>query len=371
VKIAFVVHDYHRTGGHSRYVVELAERFSTAHEVHIFANTFHKDSSSRIQFHRVPAFRYSALTTVLSFLLPATMSLSRDFDIIHAQGLCSLRCDVVTAHICNRAWFMAQKENGSGVNWKLKLFATLVGGMEKPFYRVVGGSWVIAVSQKVRRELGEFYGRKNRLSVIHHGVDVEQFTPKNRDLYRSHIRQSLGVAESEVVFLFVGDLRKGAIPAMKALRLAPDGKLLFVSPTSLSAYQHVAEQLGLARRVIFCPPTNRIERYYAAADAFVFPTPYDAFGMVLSEAMAAGLPVITSRQAGASELIEHGHDGLLVENPLDIQEIAQHVQRLTRDPEERYVLGLAARKKMQRYSWEGVAEQTMRIYEQVCAERRG
>src|SRR6266478_4836535 len=68
MKIAFVVHDYHRAGGHSRYVVELAERFGRDHEVHVFANTFSSDENTTVRFHHLPALRLTALTTILTCL---------------------------------------------------------------------------------------------------------------------------------------------------------------------------------------------------------------------------------------------------------------------------------------------------------------
>src|SRR5271169_1834888 len=79
LKIAFVVHDYHRSGGHSRYVAELATRFAKEHEVHVFANRIVDDGTPGIQYHHVPAWRANAFTTVLSFALPATLQVGRDF----------------------------------------------------------------------------------------------------------------------------------------------------------------------------------------------------------------------------------------------------------------------------------------------------
>src|SRR6267378_8700002 len=108
MKIAFVVHDYHRAGGHSRYVVELPQRFAGDHEVHVFANTCSPDENTTVRFHHLPALRLTALTTIRSFL-PATRSIGRGFDIIHTQGLSSLQANVITSHICTRAWFNARK----------------------------------------------------------------------------------------------------------------------------------------------------------------------------------------------------------------------------------------------------------------------
>src|SRR5690606_33770566 len=97
LRIAFVVHDYHRVQGHSRYVAELAERFAADHEVHVFANRF-EDLPPGIVPHKVPALRFSALATIFSFVVPASLMVGRGFDIVHAQGFTVFSPDVVTAH---------------------------------------------------------------------------------------------------------------------------------------------------------------------------------------------------------------------------------------------------------------------------------
>jgi UDP-glucose:(heptosyl)LPS alpha-1,3-glucosyltransferase len=370
MKIAFVVHDYHQSGGHSRYVSELATRFSTKHEVHVFANGIRKNGENSIQFHRVPAWRRGALTTILSFPLPATRQLNGEFDIIHAQGFCSLRADVMTAHICSRAWYQARQSSNQFLSWKEFIFDRIVSSLEKFIYQNPKTGWVIAISEKTHRELAEHYGRGARTSVVYHGVDTERFTPQNREIYRKTVRQRLGLTETDFVFFFAGDLRKGAKVAINALRDTPEAKLLMVSRTPPEPFQQFAEELGISNQVIPCPPTDAIEQYFAAVDAFVFPTPYDAFGMVITEAMAAGLPVITSREAGAAELIEHQHDGLLVKNPSDVAEISQYMKQLIANPALRQSLGHQARTKMERYTWDQVAEQTMEVYQQILAERR-
>src|SRR5271170_8007913 len=97
LKIAFLVHDYHRSGGHSRYVAELATRYAKEHEIHIFANRIVDDGTPGIQYHHVPAWRANAFTTVLSFALPASFQVRGHFDIVHSQGFCGLPGNVFTA----------------------------------------------------------------------------------------------------------------------------------------------------------------------------------------------------------------------------------------------------------------------------------
>jgi UDP-glucose:(heptosyl)LPS alpha-1,3-glucosyltransferase len=168
-----------------------------------------------------------------------------------------------------------------------------------------------------------------------------------------------------MVFLYVGDLRKGARRAILALSRNPEGRLLFVSRSAAEPYRRYAEAAGVADRVCFAGATNQVERIYAAADAFVHPTPYDAFGMVVSEAMACGLPVIVSKEAGASELIQHGVNGLLLTDLTNEGELAGHMRCLYENRVWAVELGAAARTRVESLSWDAVAEQTMRVYREA------
>ena len=130
LRIAFVVHDYHRSGGHSRYGVELVERFAAEHEVHLFATRVDGELPPGVRYHHVPAARRSTLATVLSFIVPASVMVRGDYDIVHAQGLTVFPSDVVTAHICNRAWHLAQRKTALGVTTKERIFDGIVSPLE-------------------------------------------------------------------------------------------------------------------------------------------------------------------------------------------------------------------------------------------------
>ena len=104
MKIAFVVHDYNRAAGHSRYVAELATRFSEGHEVHVFANRIERADERRVIFHTVPALRSNVVTTLFSFAVSSKLLVRKGFDVVHSQGFCGPRSNVITTHICNEAW---------------------------------------------------------------------------------------------------------------------------------------------------------------------------------------------------------------------------------------------------------------------------
>ena len=371
LRIAIVVHDYHRHGGHSRYAVELASRYRRDHDVHVFTNTVDDPDTAGITFHHVPAWSANSLTRILSFVPPATAMARGAFDVIHSQGLCGLHHDLATAHLCQAAWYEALAREGVRFSWRQRVWKRLVTPLERRALCQPRTRRVIAVSGLVRRNLAEFYGRDRGVEVIHHGTDVDRFHPDNRGRYRKTVRESVGVSDDRFVALFVGDPKKGAAAAVRAVARTPGVTLLVLSPAPPEPYRAEAERAGVADRVIFHPHSKHVEQFFAAADAFVFPTVYDSFGLVITEAMASGLPVVTSPAAGAAELITGGTDGLLTDRAWDADAIARHLARLRDDPGLRDRMGAAARARVEPLTWDRTAEQTLAVYRAAAAGRRG
>ena len=365
LRIAFVVHDYNRHMGHSRYVAELASRFKRDHEVHVFANTFDEPDPVGITYHHVPAWRANALATILSFVLPATALVRGPFDVVHAQGLCGLRQNVITAHICHPAWFGAADRYAGRRGWRKRVIRALVTPLERLVMRPRAAARFIAPSERVRDELHRYYRLTDRVHVVRHGTDTEAFHPRNRAHWRGAVRTELGLHESDFLALYVGDLQKAMPAAMRALARAVDIQLVAVTRSDPGPYARLAEAEGVGDRTRFVPATANIGQCYAAADVFLFPTFYDAFGLVAAEAMASGLPVITSRAAGAAELIEHGESGWLTADPWDPDQIAEGLRALAADPGLRQRMGSAARSKIEAYTWDRTAEETMAVYREV------
>ena len=369
LRIAYVVHDYNRTMGHSRYVAELAIRFKHEHEVHIYANTVDEPNRDGLTFHHVPAWRLSALAGCLTFIVPATFMVHRDYDIVHAQGLCGLRHNVVTAHFCQPAWYDALKLMQGRLTWRQRLNRWLITPFERRALCQPATRRVIAISERIRTDLAEHFRRADGVRLVYHGVDLETFHPRNRARYRDEIRADLNLPASTCLALFVGYLPKGAAVAIRAIAKVPGVHLLLVSSSDARADQALAEAEGVSDRVTFLPFTRTIERCFAAADVFVFPTLWEPYGMVISEAMATGLPVITSRTAGAAELIRHGHDGWLTDDPWDVAAVAAGLRILASDSQARSAMGANARATIEAYSWDAAAQQTMEIYREICPSR--
>ncbi len=138
-----------------------------------------------------------------------------------------------------------------------------------------------------------------------------------------------------------------------------------VSRSPTNEYAALSVQEGVADRVHLLPASDQIERFYAAADLFVFPTFYDSFGLVAAEAMASGLPIICSTAAGAAELIQDEVNGLLVADPWNPAILAAAMNRLADDLPLRQRLGLAARRTIEEHTWDRVAAQTMAVYQEL------
>jgi UDP-glucose:(heptosyl)LPS alpha-1,3-glucosyltransferase len=370
LRIAFVVHDYSRHVGQGRYVAELASRFKRGHDVHVFANTFEEPDPAGITYHHVLAWRARALATVLSFVLPATALVRGRFDIIHAQGLCGLRHNVVTAHFCQPGWYDALSRANGGLSPWQALRQALVTPLERLALAKRSTRRVIAISGRVRDDLVRYYGRRDGVRVVYHGVDLETFHPRNRGRHRDEVRSGLGVAPGECLALYVGSLQKGAAAAIRATARVAGVRLVLVSGSNPDADRAVARAEGAADRVVFHPLSRHVERFFAAADVFLFPTVFETYGMVISEAMAAGLPVVTSRAAGAAELIEHGESGWLTDDPWEPGPIADGLRALAADPALRERMGAAARSGIEAYTWDRVADETLAVYREVAGDRR-
>jgi glycosyltransferase involved in cell wall biosynthesis len=370
LRIAFVVHDYHCHGGHARYTAELAARFKREHDVTVFANRFEEPAPAGITYRHVPAWRANALTTIVSFMLPASVLVRGRFDIVHAQGLCGLRQNVVTAHICQPAWSAAGDRYAGLPGWRKRVFRAVVSRLERLALRPGAAARFIAPSDRAAEDLATHFGLRDSVRVIRHGVDAELFHPRNRSTWRRPVRDELGLGPDDCVALYVGDPQKALPAAIRALAKSPGVRLLAVFKSDAAPYAALAAAEGVANRVHFVAGTEHVERYYAAADLFLFPTYYDTFGLVLTEAMASGLPVVSIRAAGAAELVTQGESGWLTCEPWDVEQIAAGVRALAADAGLRVKMGAAARVAVEPLTWDRVAEQTMAVYREVLAGRR-
>jgi UDP-glucose:(heptosyl)LPS alpha-1,3-glucosyltransferase len=351
MNIALVVHDLHERGGHSRYTRILADELSRRHQVTVFANRCERPEDARWGFCSVHAWRANALATVRTFPLGLRSLKAQlaNFDIRHMQGYCGGLPNVVTAHICLAAYLNSLQN----ISRRSRASLNLMAAAEARFYRRYEGH-IIAVSQKIAGELQNFYAVRGPITVIPHGVDAGQFGNEDRERNRALVRSEVGLHEDTTVALYVGDLTKSHSHLKAIAAAAPEVEFVIVTPSPQYHWR--------SSNVHILPATSNLARYYAGADAFVFPTTYDAFGMVVLEAMAAGLPVFSSDRAGAAELITSGKDGFVI--PLDYWVETTVAGLRARDSLR--TIGREAAKTARGHDWSTIARGVDQVYFQVA-----
>jgi len=379
MEIVHVYPFYNRLGGVEKYLLDtLPLQVKLGRSIRLVGAEFDHDVKRAYTCEKVPYFiRFPRALTSFVFAIAAEVTLRRLRNnrgrvmLVHSEGASCLSPDIVTAHSVHKAWFTRSLRELKPFTWPwwrklLNPVHHLTIFIETIQYRFQKNTHVIAISDSIRRELHEFYGISDkRISVIHSGVDCEKYTPEKKDVYRGPIRGRLGLNDSDIVLLFVANefRRKGLnclISALKTLT-APNLKLVVLGKDNPVPYKELVLGLGLQDQVIFAGATPDVDQYYAAADIFVFPTTYEPFGLVATEALAAGLPVITSKLAGASEIMTHGEDSLLVNDPNSSEELALALKTLL-DSNTRNRMGQRARQTALANRWDAVVGKIESVY---------
>ncbi len=232
---------------------------------------------------------------------------------------------------------------------------------------------VIAISDYVRRQLRQHYGLgESHVRLVFNGVDPDTSPPAERRADRTRVRRQLGLADNDIVVLCVAhNFRlKGVWPLVEALARVPrdDVYAVIVGRDDPRPFAHRAEELGVGRRVLFAGPTQGTPAFYHAADMLVHPTFYDPCSRVVLEAMAAGLPVVTTRFNGAAERVTDGREGYVIDCPRQVEALADRITRLL-DEERRRACAARAPLATTDISMAEHARRVLAVYEEVCARR--
>ncbi|TRZ55218.1 glycosyltransferase family 1 protein [archaeon] len=271
-----------------------------------------------------------------------------------------------------REWANYKKANGV----PLAFGDSVLPAIEK--MNVEKAKKIIVMSQVLKNEVLKNYKVPDeKVEVIYSGVNCDEFSPDNRKLYNSGIRKKLGIEENDIVLLFVGNPynRKGLEYAVRALPLINEKrvKLLVMGKDlgdeKIANYQALAKKIGVGDKLVYGGFTNEIKKYFSVGDIFVFPTLYEPFGLVITEAMASGMPDVVSRCAGAAELIEDGKEGMLLDNPKNHKEIAEKINYLI-DNNLFRKMGKAARAKAETFTWDRTTQQMLSVMEEAAEMKR-
>lgn len=367
LRLAVLVKSFTRTGGMERYVVEICRRLAAmGHRLDIYAREADPELLEGMGFYQMPAASCrSSVLAALSFARQSARLLAgKKYDLVHSHER-AWGCDLVSLHCFSHRQGLA---GYSFLRWLDQRFLSLRNllylCLEK---RQMASPWLIAVSEAIAEDVSRNYHRAEQVAVIPPGVDIESFSPATLAGLRQVVREAEGVREEELLVLFLGSefTRKGLDRLLPAL--SPVMRLLVVGRgDNLPRYRRLVAEYGLSGRVRFAGLLSEVLPAYAAADLLVLPSRSEAFGMSALEAMACGLPVVVSANAGVAALIRHGENGFLFKAD---QELAPLLRQLV-NPDLRRRLGDAARSSAEACTWERAAYAHDELYRRIIAEKR-
>lgn len=320
----------------------------------------------RVRRVRTPAF-WQPLR-VRRFATQVASALSRErYDVVHAFSKV-FGADVLHCGGGSHADYMEQTYGAAGARWRRfsPRHRTLLSLERQVFANpaLIGE----CVSERVKHELGSRYGlEEGRLPVLPCGVDCARFAPENQGDARAKLRAEWGLRD-ETSWLFAGSgwRRKGFDLALEALARVRDRdtRLIVVGKDDPAPWRSTLARLEIAERVHFLGTRRDMEHVYAACDGLLFPSRYDAFGLVCLEAAAAERAVIVSTRAGASELFEGC--GRVVEACEDAAAFAKAMDGLATRA-ARQALARPAREMARQYDWPARVAALRQLYDQVTA----
>lgn len=379
MKIAVVVRNFaHARGGLEQYVISLVRGLvRRGHEVHVYARTWDQPEEPGVHFCRVPSIRKPAWLQALTFHWGVNRRLvMRNFDAVLGSGVVLF----APQHIYRLsdgvlAEWLRLRYPSPPVRWLAMIVRPVLAVNWWLERRLLNGRVVhlIANSRRYRDQAVRWYGiPADRISVIYNGHDPERFNVRRVGAFRREARQALGVPDDAPVALFVSqdfrrkglDLLLRALPAV--IRKNPRTWLVVVGRNKPGGYLRLARRLGIDRRVIFAGSLDTVEHAYVSADMLVLPTRFDPFANVCLEAMACGLPVVTTRINGAAELIRDGVNGYVVEEPEDVAGLADRICRLL-DPAQRAALGREAARTAAPYTIDRHVKEIEQLFSTVRA----
>jgi glycogen(starch) synthase len=295
-----------------------------------------------------------------------------DFTLQSIEILCSMeKLDLIHTHDWLGMWAGLVASKHLNKPWVVTMHSCEIGRNPNPNQWVVEieklgarADRVIAVSNGIKEELIRMGYPKEKIEVIHNGIDLAKYDPKK--ISRESSRKKLGFDGNRVIFFVGRPVREKGIDTLlrafdEVKKEINDVKLVLLSRGDIQ---------NLSQDVIhinsFVTEKERIEMI-AASDLFVVPSLYEPFGIVAVEGLAMDKAVIGSRTGGIKEIIEDGKSGLLFE-PGNHMELAEKIKYLLRNDKERKGMEGNARKRAAFFSWEKNAKKVSSIYQSLLSK---
>jgi len=369
----------HKRAGVERIMLECANFLAVrGHEVTVYAAEIEYDSLDpriRAELLPMPDKRFSAPLGLFARAVDKKIR-QEHFDAHCTFGVVCSDGGIEWVQSVHKAW-LEVSQSTRDLGGRLKQLCNPIHPLllKQEHHRFAGKNYrrLIALTPRVKDDLERLYGVPSAdIEVLPNGFSAGEFNVSTVSQYRERCRRELGYKASDKVIIFVANEleRKGFFSLTRAVAMLqnPDLKLLIVGNVDAQKQMNYLADLGLHNATKFVGQSAQVQKYYAAADLFALPTKYEAWGMVIVEAMACGLPAITSRLAGASVAVTEGVNGFLLDNPSDPQEVSTKIQQalfsFSCDPN--HVSASVAR-----FSWDNILTEYESIALAQCTGKTG
>ena len=370
-------------GGAESYAVSLAHSLIQAGwEVHLFGESWEGEPEGAV-FHQMHIPRWwPGWARILGFALEhRRRTVSGAFQVVMGFGN-TIHMNVYQSHGGVHRCSTMRKLYAEP-NTLLRLIKRLTNfispkqwvrhWIESAPFRLTSLPRIIAISQMIKDDMVRYYGIDGqKVELIYNGVDINRFNPGLRERLRGPFRQALGFGSEEVVFLFAAyELRKkGIMPLIEAAGILKNlvGEGFRVVVAGAEPYSRLSRriaELGLDQTVVFTGRIRNMEECFANSDVLVLPTYYDACSLVVFEAMASGLPCITTQFNGAAGIITDGVDGFILDHPPQPEALASKMALLLQ-PALRESMGRAAVTAAQQYTIQRNHQEVLRVLDEVA-----
>jgi len=380
MKIALAHKRLDLLGGTERDFYRTAEGLrDLGHEVHLFCAEFAVSPPEGTRGHKIPSVALGRTARLVSFAFLAPRAILRHrCDVTVGFGR-MVRQDIVRSGGGSHRVFLEKMARGEGILrrvWhRASVYHRSVLAVERLQYRSDRYKKILAVSREVKRELVMTYHvPEEKIAVLYNGVDHERFHPRNRSRSRGRVRAQWGIPPEAPVVLFVGSgFKRKGLDRLLAIWESPglSGIYLLVVGGDAHWSQYSSRAKTKAQgRIVFAGRQSQVEDYYGAADLLVLPAFQEAFGNVILEALASGLPVVTTREVGAAEVLAGDLEMGILANPDRPSEIEAKILWML-NPEHWSSLSEQARKLGEKYSWKNhFRELEGRLLEAAAESRR-
>jgi UDP-glucose:(heptosyl)LPS alpha-1,3-glucosyltransferase len=378
VRVGVVIDDLDpRRGGMSQWCWQFAEAVvKRGYELHVISQGVGDGLlPPQVACHAIPRTKSRVAFAEAADQIAQSLAL----DVVHDMGL-GWHFDIFQPHGGSNAAWLARR---------LDIYPPWIRRFKRPIdaimprHRDFNRHWrrqyaaglapdktFVALSKMVADDFVRLHGiRPEQIKIVYNGVDCRRFSPDHRSRYRDAVRRHIGVTDETLVLLLAAhNFRLKGVPQLLrvASQLAANRHpvhVMIAGGKRLDKWKRWAGRLGLGNRVTFLGTVHDLVPYYSAADAYIHPTFYDPCSLVLLEAAASGLPIVTTRRCnGAAELFREGAEILTVNEPTDRDALLAQVVALF-DERLRTKLSAGARRVALQHPFDKNVAEILRLYD--------